>query len=164
MSASCDVCVRSSCRSSLRLPLPLFKSANRRFLLQAALRTVQYENKATIDQPSRIIQYSLSDGISFSDTQSIVVTVTEVNDLPVVNLNTTGLGFDGSLLTLQPLVTITDEDGTMLTEALVSVTTGCEATDMLQLASPAVSRRSGRCLCDLDAHCLCCLLEPHCAF
>ena len=109
------------------------------------MRTVQYENKATVDQPSRIIQFSLSDGISFSDTQSVEVTVTEVNDLPVVNLNTTGLGFDGSLLTLQPSLTIDDEDGTMLTEALVSVTTGCEATDMLQLGSPAVSR-CGSCL------------------
>lgn len=105
---------------------------------QTALRTVIYQNTAETTQPNRIITFRITDGSAF-DTAALTVTVEEVNDLPEIALDTTGVAFDGSLMTLQPMLNITDRDSTTLSAASVTISTNCdENVDSLLLSVPAV--------------------------
>lgn len=106
---------------------------------QTALRTVIYQNFAETTQANRVITFRITDGSTF-DTAVLTVTVEEVNDLPEIELDTTGVAFDGSLMTLQPTLNITDRDSTMLSSATVTISTNCDSNvDSLQLSVPAVS-------------------------
>eukprot|EP00873_Tetraselmis_striata_P039871 jgi/Tetstr1/460135/TSEL_005451.t1 len=104
---------------------------------ETALRTVIYQNTAETTQPNRIITFRITDGSAF-DTAALTVTVEEVNDLPEIALDTTGVAFDGSLMTLQPMLNITDRDSTTLSAASVTISTNCdENVDSLLLSVPA---------------------------
>jgi hypothetical protein len=105
---------------------------------QAALRAVIYQNFAETTQPNRTITFAVTDG-SLSTSAGLLVTVEEVNDLPEIQLNTTGVAFDGSLMTLQPTLNITDRDSRNLSEASVTISSNCDSNvDSLLLAVPAV--------------------------
>lgn len=106
--------------------------------LQSALRTVQYMNTARVSQSPRTVTFTVSDGYSHSESRSLTVYVEEFNDVPIIQLDTSPLNFDGSLLTLQPALNISDEDDSSISSASVTITTGCTSTDVLQLSGPQV--------------------------
>ncbi|MEP1090049.1 MAG: tandem-95 repeat protein [Rhizobiaceae bacterium] len=87
--------------------------------------------------------YTIDDGNGLQDTATVNLTITSVNDLPVIDLDT-GSGGTGysttyvenavAVTVVDPTVSITDVDHTNLTGASVSLTNG-QIGDLLQVGS-----------------------------
>ena len=96
---------------------------------QTALRSVTYAN--TSENPStatRTVTFTVNDGSATNNTASAArnITVTAVNDAPVVTATATALAYteNQAATAVDPNLTVTDVDGTTLTGATVSISTG----------------------------------------
>src|SRR5579862_8331962 len=95
---------------------------------QAALRSVTYFDSS--DNPSalpRTISFQVNDGTASNNLSNVVaanVTVTPVNDAPVVNANGGGLAYteNQSATAIDTALTLSDIDGANLAGATVSIT------------------------------------------
>ncbi len=94
---------------------------------QSALRAVTYDNlNPDPDVSTRTITFKVSDGIDVSGTQSRNLSVTAVNDAPVLSgIEIAGLVYnagDGAVAITDSII-VTDGDDTMIDSATVQITT-----------------------------------------
>ncbi len=103
---------------------------------QTALRSVQYTNSEdNPDTALRTVSFVVNDGALDSNTLMRNVSVLAVNDVP--QLLTTSSGYltfteDDDALIIDPLLTISDIDSTMIQSAEISIAAGFSASDELQ--------------------------------
>lgn len=97
---------------------------------QAALRTVQYLN--TSNNPSaltRTVSFSVNDGLTNSNTSTRNITVTPVNDGPVVAVNQGDLSYSASTsgaVFISPSFTVVDPDSNFATSARIQIASNYE--------------------------------------
>jgi hypothetical protein len=101
---------------------------------QAALRSVTYQNTNTIlpGTAPRTLSFTVNDGSDASNTQTRTLTITPVNDAPVLaNLESSALTFveDGAPINVSSAITVSDVDDTNIESATVSITAGFVATE-----------------------------------
>ncbi|HKP89932.1 MAG TPA: tandem-95 repeat protein [Thermoleophilaceae bacterium] len=98
---------------------------------QAALRTVEF--RTTNDSPltSKTIAFKVNDGDVSSDAATKSVTVTPVNDAPVVDASSGSAAFTegGSPAAVDPTFIVTDPDSVNLSGARIAITTGFSSAD-----------------------------------
>jgi VCBS repeat-containing protein len=91
---------------------------------QAALRTVKYAN--TSDNPasaSRTVSWQVNDGAALSNVATSTVTVTPVNDAPVLTAGgTLNYTENDAATAIDATITVTDSDSTNLTGATAQIT------------------------------------------
>jgi hypothetical protein len=91
---------------------------------QAALRSVIYNN--TSDNPStasRTVAFVVNDGALNSNTASRTITVTAVNDAPVVTATSTSMAYtENGTTAVDPGITVADVDSANLSSATVTMT------------------------------------------
>jgi hypothetical protein len=92
---------------------------------QTALRTVRYtNNRDAPDTSMRTVTFVVNDGLLDSNTASRTITVTAVNDAPVVGGTTGSLAYvENGTTVLVPLITVTDPDAANMSSATVTMTT-----------------------------------------
>jgi PKD repeat protein len=108
---------------------------------QAALRSVRYQNLNT-DNPSelqRTVTFTVHDGINYSDTLSRDITVTRVNDAPVLLATepaAVGYTENAAPVTVTSVIDITDVDDTNMESAVIQITGNYQsAEDVLSFTS-----------------------------
>jgi len=81
--------------------------------------------------------YTVTDGM-LTDIGSVIVTVTSVNDAPVIITSPGAVSYveNAAAVAIDDAVSVTDADSTTLAGATVQITTGCTAEDVLALATP----------------------------
>jgi hypothetical protein len=81
--------------------------------------------------------YTVTDGM-LTDTGSVIVTVTSVNDAPVIITSPGAVNYteNAAAVAIDDAVSVTDADSTTLAGATVQITIGCTADDVLALATP----------------------------
>lgn len=105
---------------------------------QAILRTVTYQS--TSDDPtetsaSRSFSFVVNDGSGDSTPQSRALTITPVNDPPVVTAGASASYTEnGTAVALDNTITVTDPDNAKLTGAVVKISAGLTDGDVLSLA------------------------------
>ena len=108
---------------------------------QTALNSITF--LSTSDNPtnfgastSRTINWTVNDGALNSTAATSTVTVTPVNDVPVVTAGgTVSFTEQGSAVTLASTLTVSDADNTTLASATVSIGTGFFAGDTLNFSN-----------------------------
>ena len=96
---------------------------------QTALRNVRYENTNT-DNPStdtRTVTFKVHDGDNYSDSVQRDITVTGVNDAPVLSpIETLAISFTegGTPVNLTSVITVTDVDDDDMESATLQITSG----------------------------------------
>lgn len=92
---------------------------------QAALRSVRYSNLRTAPTTlPRTISFTITDGLATSSVVNQTVTVTAVNDPPVVQTNVSGAlsyKIGGGAILVAPTATVTDPDDDFLTGATIKI-------------------------------------------
>jgi hypothetical protein len=102
---------------------------------QSALRQVTYAN--TSESPvtlSRTLTFRVNDGSANSNTQSRNVTVTSVNDVPVLSSGQLGAityQNNAPAVSVVPDIAVNDVDNANLNSAVVRIQSGFESTDVL---------------------------------
>ena len=99
---------------------------------QAALRSVKYDNLSTNpNMATRTITFRVSDGIENSNTQSRNISITAVNNAPILaGIESTVLDYtegDGPV-SVSGTLTVTDNDNLTLQSAVVSITANYKNT------------------------------------
>ena len=84
----------------------------------------QFESLKAGETTTDTFTYTINDGKGGSDTASVTVTITGVNDTPTANDDTGSVSEDGPATTIDVLADDTDPDGDPLTIASVSGGTG----------------------------------------
>jgi hypothetical protein len=100
--------------------------------------TVSYTPTANYNGPADF-RYTVSDGQGGTATGSVQVTVTPVNDAPVVitSAGTVNYVENAALLAIDPGITVTDLDSATLAGATVQITGGCTSgEDVLAIPPP----------------------------
>ncbi|ULP70924.1 DUF4347 domain-containing protein [Nodularia sphaerocarpa] len=105
---------------------------------QTALRSITYTNSS--DNPNtttRTIGFSVNDGTDTSTQGTRNVTITAVNDAPVVNTTSTALSYiENATTIIDPAITVTDVDSPNLASATVRITSGfVSAQDILSFTN-----------------------------
>jgi len=82
-------------------------------------------------------EYTVTDGLA-SDVGAVVVTVSSVNDAPVVIASPGAVAYleNAPALTIDGAISVTDADSAALTAATIQITSGCAPDDALALAAP----------------------------
>ncbi|HEY0991520.1 MAG TPA: Ig-like domain-containing protein, partial [Kofleriaceae bacterium] len=101
-------------------------------------------------------EYTVSDG-TLGATGSVAITVSPVNDPPVVATQGTALEITEGAgpVAVDPDIAVSDVDSALLAGATIAITAGCSAADRLALASPPAGITvhpydAGRCALELD--------------
>jgi hypothetical protein len=97
---------------------------------QAALRAVTYVN--TSDAPGvavRTVSFSIDDGSAGSAASTQSVTVTAVNDAPVVSASGGTTSFAAAAVTVDSAVSVSDADNATLAAATVAISAGFQAAE-----------------------------------
>jgi hypothetical protein len=105
---------------------------------QAALRSIQYNNTSlTPNTTSRIISFRVNDGTANSNVTTKTVTITAVNNAPIVTTSAGNTSFtEGTAVAVDGGVTVTDIDNVNLVSATVSITGGFQSSqDQLVFAN-----------------------------
>ncbi|MBS0473508.1 MAG: hypothetical protein JSR60_20745 [Proteobacteria bacterium] len=110
---------------------------------QAALRSVTYSSTSdnpTASSVSRTVTWQVDDGQSAnhaSNTGTTTINVTAVNDAPVISGtgNTVGYTEQASAIAIDGAIVLADADGTTLTGASVSISSGYTAGDALNFTN-----------------------------
>ena len=91
---------------------------------QAALRSITYNNNSQSPNTAvRSVTFVAGDGILNSNTATRTITVTSVNDAPVVTATVASLAYtENGSPALDPAITVTDVDSANLASATVSMT------------------------------------------
>jgi hypothetical protein len=90
---------------------------------QTALRAVTYRNTSDSPTTTRTVTFVANDGFIDSNTASKTITVTAVNDAPVVGGTTGSLAYvENGTTVLVPLITVTDADAANMSSATVTMT------------------------------------------
>ena len=109
---------------------------------QAALATLSFKTSNDAPGTARNITVVVNDGAASSAAANIALTVTPVNDAPVVDLNGAAAGVNttgsytegGAAATLVSGIVLSDADSANLTGATVTIATGFAAGDVLRLS------------------------------
>jgi len=108
---------------------------------QEALRGVTYENTNALNPTSgsRTISFQVNDGTDTSTPATSTVTVTSVNDLPVVSPDPLRSFTEGdAALAVAPNLTLSDNDSTTMTGATVTIASGyANGEDVLAFSDTA---------------------------
>ena len=82
-------------------------------------------------------EYTVTDGL-LSDVGAVVVTVSSVNDAPVVVTSPGAVAYleNAPALTIDGAISVSDADNPTLATATVQLTSGCAPADVLALATP----------------------------
>ncbi|MEA2478371.1 MAG: hypothetical protein QOJ07_293, partial [Thermoleophilaceae bacterium] len=114
---------------------------------ETALRNVKFSNTSdTPDSTDRSIAFQATDGSDASNVATKTLTVTPVNDAPVVTTSSGSATFNEDLgpVVVDPGVTVSDVDSTMLAGATASITANFNsAQDVLSFTPPAGSTITG---------------------
>ncbi len=105
---------------------------------QAALRAVTYTDTAiTPNNATRTISFQVNDGTATSTAATKTVTVTAVDQTPVVTTSGTITAYQaGAAATvIDGAITVTDADNTTQASGTVAITSGFESGDMLAFAN-----------------------------
>ncbi|MET0454998.1 MAG: Ig-like domain-containing protein [Mycobacterium sp.] len=104
---------------------------------QAVLRSVTYVNASDVPVISRVVSFAVTDGTTPSAVATKNLTVTAVNDAPV--LGSTGgnvTAAPGVPVALDPTITVADPDNATLSGATVTITSGLQSgQDVLALGT-----------------------------
>jgi len=81
--------------------------------------------------------YTVTDGL-LSDVGTVAVTVTSVNDAPIVIASPGAVAYleNAPALTIDGAIAVTDADNATLASATVQITSGCAPADVLALTAP----------------------------
>lgn len=96
---------------------------------QTVLRSLRYANASDAPETSRSVEIQVNDGLSDSVIAVSQISITPVNDAPVVDFNSQSPGIDhvivmpdsGNNLVIGGLVDITDPDGTIIVSARAEI-------------------------------------------
>jgi hypothetical protein len=108
---------------------------------QTALRNVRYENTNT-DNPStdtRTVTFKVHDGDNYSDSVQRDITVTGVNDAPVLSpIETLAISFTegGTPVNLTSVIAVTDVDDDNMESATIQITSGYQSTEDILSFTP----------------------------
>ncbi|HYE85349.1 MAG TPA: DUF4347 domain-containing protein, partial [Vicinamibacterales bacterium] len=97
---------------------------------QAALRSITYTSTSDTPTGSRTFSYQVSDGTEFSSAVTSTLTVSTVNDAPVLAGVSTNAIYNGSAVAVHPYIYVSDVDSTTLSAATVSIS-GFQSGDSL---------------------------------
>ncbi|MEO7372170.1 MAG: cadherin-like domain-containing protein, partial [Ilumatobacteraceae bacterium] len=107
---------------------------------EAALRSITYTNNSRNPIVGlRTVTFVANDGVLVSDTATRTITITPVNDAPVVTATGTGLAYtEKSTTAVDSALTVADVDNANLASARVTMTTGyVSGEDSLSFATQA---------------------------
>jgi hypothetical protein len=100
---------------------------------QTALRSITYNNSS--DNPTtttRTVTFKVNDGALASNTASRTITITAVNDAPVVAAATGGMAYtENGTTALDSVITVVDADSASMSSATVTITNKVVAEDIL---------------------------------
>ncbi|MEY2580498.1 MAG: trimeric autotransporter adhesin, partial [Ilumatobacteraceae bacterium] len=100
---------------------------------QAALRSITYNNNS--DSPTttnRAVTFKVNDGVLNSNTASRTITVTAVNDVPVITPTSGSMAYtENGTSVVDSLITVTDADSANMSSATVTITNKVAAQDTL---------------------------------